>query len=64
VLDVMYSGREMTPAVVEEVLGESLTVVDENWRAWVRARYGQHPAADTEAEGYRARIAFYEPCVG
>ena len=61
-LDVMYSGREMTPAVVEEVLGEPLTVVDENWRAWVRARYDEHPAADAEAEAYRARIAFYEPC--
>ena len=48
---------------VEEVLGEPLTVVDDHWRAWVRARYDGHPAADAEAEAYRARIAFYEPCV-
>ena len=62
-LDVFYGGREMTPAVVEEVLGQSLTAVDEAWRDWALARYAEHPAADAQARAYRARIANYEPCV-
>ena len=63
-LDIMYSGREMTPSRVEEVLGQPLIRVDENWRAWVLSRYHAHPAADAEAKAYRERTGFYAPCTG
>lgn len=48
---------------IEAVLGRSLDAVDADWRAWVRARYAAHPNADREAEAYRARIGWYDPCV-
>ena len=63
-LEVMYSGREMTPKVVEAALGAPLVEVDAGWRAWVTARYAAHASADAEAEAYRARIGFYIPCEG
>jgi hypothetical protein len=59
-LEVIYGGREMTPAVVEEILGKPLNVIDEAWRNWVLSRYAQHPPAETRA--YLARIGSYEPC--
>ncbi|MEP1306893.1 MAG: hypothetical protein ABJK35_03675 [Balneola sp.] len=61
-LDIMYGGREMTPAVVEEILGNSLEVVDDAWQTWVLERYSSHSEADTESTSYRAYISYYQPC--
>ncbi len=61
-LDIFYGGREMTPAVVEEILDDSLAVVDADWRTWVLARYDAHPGADVQTAAYRARIGQYRPC--
>jgi len=51
------------PEAMEAVLGMSLDTIDADWRRWVLARYASHPNADSEAEAYRARISWYEPCV-
>ncbi len=61
-LEIMYGGREMIPEVVENILGNSLVVVDEAWRNWVLERYAANPRADDLAATYRARIGRYEPC--
>lgn len=62
-LELVAAREGWTPAAVEETLGKSLDEVDANWRTWVSARYAAHPNADAEAEAYRARIGWYEPCV-
>ncbi len=61
-LDIMYGGREMTPRVVEEILGNSLIIVDDAWQKWVLKRYASHPGADAQADSYRASISYYQPC--
>ncbi|WKV11708.1 hypothetical protein [Marivirga harenae] len=61
-LEIMYGGREMTPEVVEEILGDSLVNVDDTWQTWIIERYESHPGADTEAAAYRANISYYQPC--
>jgi hypothetical protein len=61
-LDIMYGGREMTPEVVEEILGDSLAIVDDTWQTWILKRYASHPGADTEAASYRSNISYYQPC--
>ena len=61
-LDIMYGGREMTPEVVEEILGNSLAIVDDAWYSWVLERYAAHPGADAQAASYRAKISYYQPC--
>ena len=61
-LDIFYGGREMTPAVVEDILGDSLAVVDADWRTWVLSRYEEHPGADVQTAAYRARIGQYRQC--
>ena len=60
--DIMYGGQEMTLEVVEEILGDSLSVVDEAWRSWVLKRYAAIPDANAQASSYRASIAYYQPC--
>lgn len=62
VLEIMYGGREMTPEVVAEILGDSLAQVDKAWRVWVLKRYASNPDATTQAAAYRNRIAC-EPCL-
>ncbi len=62
-LDLVAARDGWTPDAVEAVLGQSLDEVDADWRAWVRARYTAHPNAESEAESYRERIGWYEPCV-
>ncbi len=61
-LEVMYSGREMTPSVVEAALGVPLAEVDAGWRNWVIERFEAHPSAEAEVKAYRDRIGFYLPC--
>jgi hypothetical protein len=51
------------PEAMEAVLDMSLDTIDADWRRWVLARYASHANADSEAEAYRARIGWYEPCV-
>lgn len=62
-LDLVAAKRGWAPEAVEAVLGMSLDEVDADWRAWVIARYAAHPNADSEAEAYRDRIGWVEPCV-
>lgn len=61
-MNINYSKTEMTPEYIEALLGESLPVVDANWRDWVLARYADQQGADQEAEQYRNRVSWYEPC--
>ncbi len=61
-LDIMYGGREMTSEVVEEILGDSLLIVDDAWQTWVLERYALYPGADAEAASYRGNISYYQPC--
>ena len=62
-LDLVAAREGWAPDAIEAVLGKGLDEVDADWRAWVRARYTAHPNADSEAEAYRERIDWYEPCV-
>ncbi|WP_445386164.1 hypothetical protein ACT6NV_04995 [Robiginitalea sp. IMCC44478] len=62
VLEIMYGGREMTPEVVAEILGDSLSEVDRAWRAWVLKGYALHPKADARADAYLNKIGC-EPCL-
>ncbi len=61
-LEIMYGGKEMTPVVVEKILGESLIIVDNKWQKWVLKHYASHPGADAQAASYRASISYYQPC--
>lgn len=61
-LDLVAAREGWAPDAVEAVLGMSLDEVDADWSAWARARYAAHPNADSEAEAYRRRIGWYEPC--
>ncbi len=62
-LDVVAARDGWAPEAMEAVLGMGLDEVDADWRAWANARYAAHPNADAEAEAYRARISWVEPCV-
>ena len=62
VLDLAAS-RELDPGAVDLVLGASLVQVDADWAAWAAARYEEHPDADAQAEAYRAKMGWYEPCL-
>ncbi len=62
-LDLVAARGGWSPGAIEAILGQRLDRVDADWRAWVRARYTAHPNAESEAEAYRERIGWYEPCV-
>lgn len=62
-LDLVAAREGWAPDAVESVLGRSLEEVDADWRSWVSARYAAYPNADAEAQAYRGRISWYEPCV-
>lgn len=62
ILEIMYGGREMTPQVVEEVLGNPLSEIDAAWQKWITNKYRANPNADSLAKSYVERIAGYSPC--
>jgi len=62
-LDLVAARQGWTPEAIEAVLGMSLDDVDADWRTWANARYAAHSNADGEADAYRERIPWYEPCV-
>ncbi len=61
-LEIMYGGREMKPATVEEILGEDLDVVDKGWREWVLKRYNEHPETESQTSNYLDKVGWYVPC--
>lgn len=62
VLDLAAARDGLEREAVEATLGSSLEQVDAAWAEWAAARYEAHPDADAEAEAYRARMSWYEPC--
>ncbi len=63
VWDLAATPESLDPESVELMLGASLDQVDADWAAWALARYEAHPDADAQAEDYRARMGWYEPCL-
>lgn len=61
---IMYSGREMTNEVVEEILGESLQVIDQDWKRWVLRNYKNTPESDKHISEYLRMVSYYQPCQG
>ncbi len=59
---IMYSGREMTNEVVEEILGESLTVIEQDWKRRVLKRYHNTPESNKQVSEYLTVVNFYQPC--
>lgn len=62
VATIMYSGREMTTEIVEEILGESLTVIDQDWKRWVLKNYKNTPESEKHISEYLRLVSYYQPC--
>ena len=61
-LRIMYQGIEMTDEVVEEILGKSLSTIDQAWRRKLIEQHEAHPEAEQQTQDYLTRIGAYQPC--
>jgi hypothetical protein len=61
-LALAYPPTEPTAAYVESILGYPVEAVDRQWRTWLTTRYAAAPGAPLQAQAYRVRTSFYQPC--